>query len=263
MGLLLASAALLFLLGDAPAAPSAAAAPVEFPGIRIFPKERRIECDAAFDIVDEAYFLEYLAVAPHGKLHESLFEIRCAPEKLQFGLLLLGLKEEPQVSFQGEGIALAGPRVAIEVEWADPKTGEKRRSRVEDLLWEARLGHEMERTGFAFTGSRFLRRGGGAAPAGTHGPPPPAPKATAQEAGAPQKEVFAATSSGSVIALYHDPDAILDNPLLSGGDVPVLSPTFKLVEIVAWIHGDERLRPIASKLPPHGTPATLHLRPLE
>ncbi|HVY61170.1 MAG TPA: YdjY domain-containing protein, partial [Planctomycetota bacterium] len=242
MGAFLASAALLFLLGDAPAAPTAAAASpasgtatavasgvVAFPGIKIFAKERRIECDAAFDLVDGAATLEYLAVAPNGKLHESLRELRCAPEKLPFGLILLGLDPKPEVEYQGEGRPLSGPRVAIEAAWTDPKTGEERRSRVEDLLEDARFDRPMERCGFAFTGSRFLARGAPSAPAGTHGPPPPAPAGAPKPAKPAPREVFAALASGSVIALYHDPDAVLDNPLISGGDVALLAPTFGLV----------------------------------
>ncbi len=251
----LAAAAALGLgaiLAGGPGAPTptaTAAAAVSFPGIRIVPTERRIEVEAAFALSGEGYFLEYLAVAPHGKLHESLFTISCAPEKLQLGLILCGLEPKAEVQYHGEARELTGPRVAIEVEWKD-EAGAAKRARVEDLLHDVRFGRPMERTGFAFTGSRFLkayapRRPPRDAPAG-----PPAPP----------EEIFAATSSGSAIALYHDPDAVLDFPLLSGGDVPILAPTFGLVEVAGFVPGDERFKPI-SGLPRAGTPATLHLRP--
>jgi hypothetical protein len=243
-----------------PRSPSGTAVAREFPGIKVFTAERRLEVDAAFDIVEDSVFLEYLAVAPHGKLHESLLEIRCAPEHLQAGLYLLGLKEPrpAEVQWQGDPAPPSGPRVAIEAEWQEPG-GVRHRERVESLLYDARLGREMDEVGFAFTGSRFIARGHGSQ-AGVHGPPPPDRPG---KPGAPaEPEVFAASASGSVIAVYHDPDAVLDNPLVSGGDVPLLAPTFRLVEIVTWVPGDERLRPNAAKLPPHGTPCKLHMRPL-
>jgi len=244
--------------GDLPApvtaaaaeAPTGTARPVEFPGLRIFVAGKRIEADATFAVVDGSVSLEYLAVAQNGKVHESLLELACAPDKLQLGLILCGLEPVPEVTFQGEAIELKGPRVTVEVEWR--AEGRSLRARAEDLVLDVRLGRTMERTGFAFTGSRFLeafaprRRDPGDADPG----------------GAPRKksEIFAATSSGSVIALYHDPDAILDNPLLSGGDVPLLMPTFRLVEVAGWVAGDDRLRPAPEKLPPSRTPAVVHLR---
>jgi hypothetical protein len=250
--LLAGAAALVLAFGTAPATPTPSATPpseraagpgvVEFPGIRVFTAERRLEVDAAFAIVAEEYYLEYLAVAPQGKLHESLLEVKCAPEKLQLGLILLGLEPRAQVQYHGEAVELTAPRVAIDVEWSAKDT--KKRVRVEDLLFEARLGGSMPHTGFAFTGSRFIQgfaRGNGPAPS----------------------QIFAATSSGSAISLYHDPDAILDNPLLTGGDVPLLSPTFDMVEVVGWVPGDERYRPYAERLPAQGTPCVLHMRPLK
>lgn len=239
-----AAAGLLLLGAEGAGAATTPTAAVEFPGIKIFPHERRIEAEAAFLIVDSATFLEYLAVAPQGKTHESLLEIRCAPDKLHLGLLLLGLEPKPEVRFQGEAIELGGPRVAIEVEWAAAgaaAAGGRRRARVEDLLRDARMGATMPRTGFAFTGSRFIRsflRDG-------------------------PREIFAANASGSAIALYHDPDAVLDNPAVTGGDVPLLAPTFALPEIAGWVPGDERLRPETERLPPRGTAAVLHIAPVK
>jgi hypothetical protein len=233
----------------APEAGTATAAPegaLVFPGVRVFAKERRVEADAAFAIVDPAYALEYLAVASNGKLHESLLELRGEPEKLHLGLLLAGLEPRPEVVYQGEPRELAGPRVAIEVEWR-VRGGASVRVPAEDLVRDVVLGGTLERKGFAFTGSRFL-------PGRAPGPGGLAPGA------APRTDVFAASASGSAIALYHDPDAILDWPDVSGGDVPLLTPTFRLVEVSGWVPGDERFRPAAG-VPPHGTPAVLHLRP--
>jgi len=230
---------------DEAKAPTATA--VAFPGIRIFPAEKRLEADGAFAIVDPAYFLEYVAVTPQGKVHESLLELQAAPDKLNLGLILCGLEPRPEVQFQGEPIELSGPRVVIEVAWKKP-SGEVVRYPVEALVNDARNGAPIEAAGFAFTGSRFLRAGRSAGPG-------------APAAGAKPNEVFAANASGSAISLYHDPDAVLDYAPISGGDVPLLMPTFRLVEAAAFVAGDERFRPVDGILPPHRTPVVIHVRP--
>lgn len=101
--------------------------------------------------------------------------------------------------------------------------GVKVRRRVEDLIFNRHQNRSMARAGFVFTGSRQIRV-----------PVPPDFDTT--------KEVFAAKNSGNVIVLYHDPDAILDTPLIEGGD-------------------DTAYLPYGDRLPPRMTPITIHLRP--
>jgi hypothetical protein len=233
---------------EEPRAPTATAGLLRFPGIAIDPAGRRIEVDATFEIVEAVVRLEYLAVTEQGKAYESLFSLGTTAENLQLGLIAIGLEPRPEIQYQGEARDLSGPRVAIEAEWE--AGGERRRARVEDLLFDVRLGRPMERTGFAFTGSRFVtnrtvrRRD---RPGGEAGPP---------------REVLAAAASGSLVALYHDPDAILDNPLYTGGDAPICLPTFGMIEVATWIRGNDRLQPAAERVPPRGTRAKLVITPL-
>ncbi|GIW71265.1 MAG: hypothetical protein KatS3mg102_0807 [Planctomycetota bacterium] len=236
---------------EPPAAPRGAAAGadseqgvVRFDGIRIDLARRRIEIDAWFVVTSPAVALEYLATRPEGKMHETLLAFECEADKLMLGLILLGLEPVPDVPFRGAPQPLAGPRLAIEVLWQD-EDGTPRRARAEDLLFDRFHGRAMERVGFAFTGSRFVAAG--PAP-GSEDRAPPA---------------LAAALSGSLIALYHDADAILDHPLVLGGDVPLIVPTFAVPEIVTWVAGDERYVAHPGRVPPRGTRATVVLQPLE
>ncbi len=224
-------------------APAAEGPSTIAPGIRVVAKERRIEVDALFEIVDPAYFLEYLVVSPQGKVHESLLRMTGTPDMLNLALILCNLEPKPEVHYQGEPVSPSGPRIMIEVEWTAP-SGAKVRKPVEELIEDARMGTTLEATGFAYTGSRFIERKG-RGPAGAAKPDP--------------QSVFAAQASGSAIALYHDPDAVLDLASLAGGDIPLVVPTFRLAEIAGGVSGDERFRPSAL-VPKHGTPAVLHLR---
>ncbi|MDF1660358.1 MAG: YdjY domain-containing protein [Planctomycetota bacterium] len=103
------------------------------------------------------------------------------------------------------------------------KGGVKVRHRVEDLVLNRHTEKTMKRAGFVFTGSRQIE-----VPA-----PPNFDK---------KKRVFAAKHSGNVAVLFHDPDAILDTPLLEGGD-------------------DTAFLPNAPVLPKRFTPVTIYVRP--
>lgn len=103
------------------------------------------------------------------------------------------------------------------------KGGVKVRRRVEDLVMNRHTEKTMKYSGFVFTGSRQIE-----VPA-----PPNFDK---------KKKVFAAKHTGNVAVLFHDPDAILDTPLLAGGD-------------------DTSFLPNAPVLPKRFTPVTIHVRP--
>jgi hypothetical protein len=226
-----------------------------FPNLRIYTKERRIELDGWVAQCD--VLLEYVAVTSQGKLHESLFGVDCDPDMLQLGLILLGLEARPQVQYQGQPLVLEGPAVAVEAEWDEtPQEGDggaapKRvRRSVAELVHNpyAATGAVESPGRFAFTGSRFIEN-------------PELRFVDAEQAAALPKEVLAAKASGNLIALYHDPDAILDNPLATGGDIPLLLPSLQAPDLLGWIGGDEFHRAATEKLPPRGTKVTLHLRP--
>ena len=230
---------------------------VEFPGIRIDLAKQAMHVDGWFAVVNSGVRLEYVACTSRGKLHESLLTLECSPEQLQFGLILLGLKPVPEVRYRGEARELTGPRVSVTVDFV---LGAESVSRpIESLLYDTVSGRQMVAGGFAFTGSRFIpvaeEQSGSSEEAedGTGEAPVARGKSPSR---------FAAERSGNVIALYHDPAALLDNPALTGGDLPLLLPTFGLVELVGWLAGDERFVPWEERLPDRGTKCRLTFRPL-
>ena len=193
------------------------------PHIRIFTKERRLELDGATS-VKVGPQLELLACSLRGKSYESLLIWIPEPEHIHLALLFLGLEPTPQVDAFGQaGPLTKGQKVVIEVEWQDPATKKSVRRRVEDLLYDTYRDGAMKYSGFVFTGSRFVDV-----------PQPPDWEKT--------KRTFASTVSGTVAVVYHDPDAILDTPLVEGGN----NTTY-----VAW----------ADRLPERHTDIVVHIRP--
>lgn len=204
------------------------------PGIRIWRDEKRIEVDG-FVCIKQGPALELLGCTRRGKTHESLFLFDCAPEHLQLALILIGLQPTPQVNDFGQAIELdRGEKVVLEVSWKaedapqhdpNPPAAVEGRIRrwVEDVVYDRRRKGAMLRVGWVFTGSRQVKV-----------PAPPDWKT--------EKEVFAAGYTGNVAAVYHDPDAILDTPLLEGGD-------------------DTLFYPYAERLPDAQTPVVFHVRP--
>jgi len=126
--------------------------------------------------------IELVACANGGKLHESIFRVPIEPRDLQLGLLLLGLKHKGGVRFQGDSTLPEGDQVLIFVE----KDGQRRR--VEDYVWDRKRLAPMERTGWVFSGSKFLNG------------------------------EFGAQLTRTLITTQHDPYTILDNPLPTGVD---------------------------------------------
>jgi hypothetical protein len=205
-----------------------------FPGIRIYTEERRLEVDGLI-CMKTGPALEVMGCTRRGKTHESLLLFDCEPEQLYLALVIIGLEATPQVDEFGQPIALdRGDRVVLEVEWkaadapegdpsAPPPVDGRVRRRVEDLIWDRVRQGAMPHVGWVFTGSRHVEV-----------PAPPDWKKTMR--------VFAATYGGNIAATYHDPDAVLDTPLLEGGD-------------------DTIYLPYSERLPERGTEVVVHIRP--
>jgi hypothetical protein len=167
--------------------------------------------------------IEYLAVASEGKLHESALRVDAEPLHLHLALLLLGLEPGPRPRYQGDPtlpVPAAPPDgssssqsswVEARVEWR--QGGRERSARLEEWAWDIPARRPMAPVAWLFTGAS---------------PPRPGPVLTEQR---------------SIVATYRDPDAVLNNPLPTGGDDTV----YKVNERV---------------VPPVGTPVTLVLRPV-
>lgn len=125
--------------------------------------------------------VEYLATTPYGKTHESVLTLDMRPLHLQLALLLLGVEPGGNIAFQGDTNVPAGDLVSIHVEWVSG--GDTVRHAASDLVSDYTGGLTMSETDWVFTGSFVVQDG------------------------------IAADVSGSLIATYSDPEAILNNPL--------------------------------------------------
>ncbi|MCA8923664.1 MAG: hypothetical protein KDD82_17760 [Planctomycetes bacterium] len=208
-----------------------------FPGITVYTKERRLEIEGSI-CLKRSPALELLACTRKGKTHESLLLLDLdptdGPEQISLALILIGLTPTPQVNEFGEAIELdKGERVVVEVSWAAEDTPALDSSapaavdgrvtrRAEDLIWDKRRGAAMEPAGWVFTGSRKVMV-----------PTPPEFKT--------EHEVFAASYTGNIAATFHDPDCVLDTPLIEGGDDTVYVP-------------------YEGRLPERGTKVIVHIR---
>jgi hypothetical protein len=144
---------------------------------------RTVTCRGEINMDNGA--IEYLAVAPRGKLHESLLRLDVRPLHLQVALLLLDLEPKNVLKEQGDRATPQGDPVELFVRWRDKK-GAQQEVRAEALISEMPGNKSMPEHRWVFTGSRVVKAG------------------------------FEADISRSLIAVWHDPAAILDNPLPGG-----------------------------------------------
>ena len=131
--------------------------------------------------------IEYLAVAPHGKLHESLLRVDVRPLHLQVALLLLGLEPKNVLESQGDFKTPQGDPVELRIRWHDA-AGRPHEVRAEELVEEMPAERPIPMNAWVFTGSRILKAG------------------------------FQADLEQSLVAVWHDPAAILDNRTPGGAN---------------------------------------------
>lgn len=130
--------------------------------------------------------VEYLACAPYGKLHESVLQLYVHPYYLHMAMLLIGLEPGNRpLEYQGAAEKPVGEPVDIWISWKDGN-GKLVKHRAEELLLVRDT--PMQQTPWIFTGSVF------------------------------NLDRFMAQVDGSIVAVYHDPVAILDHPLSTGND---------------------------------------------
>jgi hypothetical protein len=152
--------------------------------VEVDPKARAIRFDGEFNMKEGG--LEYAIVAHHGKLHESLLRTAISPYDLQVALVLLGMKSGRPLDYQGDPRAPEGDPVVISVEWQDG--GKSNKARIEDLVVNMKNKKPMARMNWVFTGSKIV------------------------------EGRLMAQIERSLVAIFHDPAAIIDNPLPEGGD---------------------------------------------
>ncbi|MEW6427109.1 MAG: YdjY domain-containing protein [Thermodesulfobacteriota bacterium] len=163
--------------GGMPAIRMVAPGMFEIGGCTIDKAANRVTFAASVNMTEG--LLEYALVGMAGKLHESLLRTEVEPYPLQIALLLMGLEGSPNhLAFQGENKMPEGDAVRVRV--ALPvKEGKAEEIPIENWIMvnEARPGDIP----WIFTGS-MINNG-----------------------------VFAAQMEKSIIAVYHDPAAMIDH----------------------------------------------------
>ena len=155
----------------------------EIDGCRILKNENRIEFPAEVNM--DNGLLEYVLVGTSGKLHESLLRTRVSPYAIQISMLLLGLEGSMDpLAEQGQDKVPGGDRIQIWVSWKDKDN--ERSVPVEQ--WIARGNEPDGAIPWVFTGSVVM------------------------------DGVFLAQVEKSIIAVYHDPTALIDHQLAEGGN---------------------------------------------
>lgn len=138
--------------------------------------------------------IELLACSPGSdKVHEVILQSNCSPTDFHLAMTLCRFKHGKPVGVDDKGnvILPSGDRVIIYLEW-EKADGTRVRKRFEDLIMNVLTRKPMRRNGWVFTGSSFRVN----------------PYTN--------KEVFLANEVKTLIATYHDPSAILDNPSITG-----------------------------------------------
>jgi hypothetical protein len=221
----LSTAALLAILALAsPARPEegdgkkeAEAPMVEIGKVKVFRTQGRVVVAGRAEV--QRALVELFACGEGGKVHETVLVLDCQPSHLSIALQLLGFADGGQVkavrkiqaeengktvakevevveengpNYLGDPRKPVGDRVIVMVSWTDE--GREHSVRAEDMVWDRARGRSMPRVGWVFTGSRYVQNP-------LNG-----------------REEFAADHSRTVMTTWHDPDALLDNPLPDGGD---------------------------------------------
>lgn len=180
---------------------------LEIGGCKIFKKARKVEFPAVVNM--DKGLLEYLIVGRSGKVHESLLRTDVEPYALQIALLLVGLEGSPHpLMGQGDPRAPEGDRVDIRVRWMHG--GKSKEARPEE--WTTLNKRPISRMPWVFTGSMIV------------------------------EGVFLAQVEKSIVAVYHDPAALIDHQLAEGASDEV------------WFVAE-------GKVPPAGTEVTVSIAP--
>lgn len=152
--------------------------------------------------------IEYLACTSYGKLHESVLSLDVNPYHIQVALLLL--RSNPggrPIEFQGADQTPCGSPVKITLSWE--KNGKTVEYPCEKAILNKSNNKAMKKTDWVFTGSSVW------------------------------DNRFMAQIEGSIVAVFHDPVALIDHTSESGTDDTVY---FANKDILPGVGTSVRLR---------------------
>lgn len=131
--------------------------------------------------------VEYLIVNTAGKVHSSLFQTSVETEILQFSLLMIGLSGTLNpLKEQGESRIPEGDRVKISIVWKE--NGKESILPIEQMI--LKQGNVIDHIPWVFTGSNYGITG---------------------------------QAENSLVAIYHDPAALIDHQLMEGNNSKIWS----------------------------------------
>ncbi len=177
------------------------------------------------EVTNRTSILELFLCSAGGKTHETVLSTEISPKKFNLSLVLTNFTPEKNPSetgpqYLGDPTVPEGDPVVVLVEW-QLNDGSWVRYRAEDLVWNQAEEIVMRQFGFVFAGSQFIRNAG---------------------PNREKKEIFEASRVKTLIALLHDPSAVLDIPVPQGGT-------------------DTAFEPRKEVLPPVSTEVNIILRP--
>lgn len=173
--------------------------------------KKEITVTGEINIASDDTIIEFFACGTRGPSHESILMLDTEPLFLFTALGLLDLEAGMNLEVQGDPRDPEGSHVQMWVEW---QQGEKVVSRpARDLVWNVISGQPMQKTHWVFTGGRK------------------------------RKNQLTSQLTHNIIAVYRDPDSLLNNPLPGSTD-------------------DRTYRVNTDVVPPKGTKVKLIIRPL-
>jgi hypothetical protein len=177
--------------------------------VRLDKEKRTIILPAFVNMTEGA--VEYALVHNSGKVHESVLKTGADPLHVHLARLLVWPESEARPLQTGPAPPrdLIGPKIVIQVAWT--QDGAPKTAPLEDLVWNTLAKAQMMRGPWVFNGSRVV------------------------------ESTFLAQRDGSIVAIYADPDALVNNPRPGRNDDEIWTVNSKLV-------------------PPLGTPVTVTLQ---
>lgn len=165
--------------------------------VRLDKKKRTIILPATVNMTEGA--VEYALVHNTGKVHESVLKTGADPLHLHLARLLVWPETEANSPQTGPPPPrdLTGPKIMIQVAWTED--GAPKSAPLEDLIWNTLAKAQMIRGPWVFNGSRMI------------------------------ESTFLAQRDGSIVAIYADPDALVNNPRPGRNDDEIWTVNSKLV----------------------------------
>ena len=172
---------------------------------------KEITIPGEINIASDDTIIEFFACGTLGKSHESILILDAEPIHIFIALGLLDLVPGRNLAVQGDPHEPKGSQVQIWVEWNRGNDVSIHTAR--ELVWNAITGQPMQKTHWIFTGGRLINN-----------------QLTSQ-------------LYHNLIAVYRDPDSLINNPLPGGTD-------------------DSTYRVNTDVIPPKGTKVKVKIRPI-